>query len=115
MAESYRIIYFFREKVFQSDSDKYILKSITSAFIWGVTDDRLRTLALTNNSLLLPCLWKEYETLVLSQSALKVQEKIEADIEKMKMFERMQKYVEHHARVPAQVFIASLFKFDDCN
>ncbi|KAH7317965.1 hypothetical protein BKA65DRAFT_110784 [Rhexocercosporidium sp. MPI-PUGE-AT-0058] len=91
----------------QKDSDRYILTSITSAFVRGVRDDKLRSHALSNNVLLIPCLWKTYEILCLSQQAIRAQEKIEADIEMRRYHERLENYVELHSGMPACVALAA--------
>lgn len=93
---------------YQKDSDRYILQSITSAFVRGIRDEKLRSHALSSNVLLLPCLWKAYEILCLSQSALKGREKIEAEIQKQRYYEDMERYIETTAGRPASVAIAEI-------
>ena len=93
--------------IVQKDSDRYILTSITSAFVRGIFDDKLRSHALSNNVLLVPCMWKTYEISCLSQQAIKAQEKVEAEIEMRRYYERLEHYVEQHSGVPACMALAA--------
>ncbi|KAG9231168.1 hypothetical protein BJ875DRAFT_517929 [Amylocarpus encephaloides] len=89
------------------DNDKFILKSMTSAFVRGVRDDKLRTHALGRDVLVVPCLWKAYEILCMSSSAIQAQEKIEAEIEEKRHIRRMEEYIYAQTGVPAVVALSA--------